>query len=577
MTATRNKQSATKARFEARRFAPYPKRKKNTPAEFDLLGNPLNALCGTPARPGSRIFKKLSKKTWRPANLKRAAQAAKEQRRLARKQPSAEEFLAELQNREKLQPIHARYRAIQLDLLRRYGAEPTWFGIGERTPRELAIANRRQKQLLLTKGNYDLKLSPEYGDAEAEVINIAATFSLGITHIDNRHFLLARDGIRGHLDIRHFLASRVYLTLEHFGKVNAIRMFESGQVSITGAKSEAEALAAAHLFVRYLRDHGVECHMLDFEIVNVVLVFDLHHYVDIIRMSTDFPRSNLAKYIRASRLPRDAPSRMAGKPFRNPETAVPAPPAAQPHPRAPAPGEPNEERALVSISQSLGLRTAKHWSDDPRDFSYTEPEVGKNGKFAAVVVHIDKIENASGICLKPPAISLSAQGKGVCCGASSIEHAKHAMERAIRIFRRYRTTEKFSALKIRSAFDSGSADVVDVRGMLAHVAATYALEKDEARGLFGAGGDGYESGSHPGTPRTASAGKAPLSPNDAENEEAENERECLAAMLESGAAETIMGACIGDLFMFELNEDGVAGVSLGNDVVELEQSEDEED
>ncbi len=525
----RNKQNATKARFEARRFSPYPKRRKNTPAEFDLCGNRLsNSLVPVSI---TKTYKKLCRRTENGEESKSRSKSA-----LRAASQSLDEFFESRAEQEKLDTRKQIYRMVQLDLLRSYGVEPTWLGVGQRTPRELALANRRNKQALLTRGNYVLELGEEYAGVYIEIINIAATFSLGITNINTRGFLLACGGIQGHLGIPQFLACSVCLALEHHGKVISVRIFESGIVSITGAKSETEALIGAHLCVRYLRNHGVDCSVLNFEIVNVVSVFNLGHFVDIVKMSDDFPRTNLAKYIRASRLP--GRSGLATEATFH--TAIENPPMLPTIPDIDIPSvqEPSlDQLALVSLSTALGVRTKKHWSDDPRDFPYSEPEVGKNSKFAAIVVHIDKVEFASGICLKPPAISLSSAGTGVCCGAKNIEHARHAMERAVRIFRRYRTTEKFSPKRTRDAF--GANIVSDVRGIMAQVAATVAWEQDQARAS-----DPLNIGRH--------------SDEDAED----GESECIAAMIESGAAESFMGACISDLFMCELQEEGVAGITL---------------
>ena len=510
----------------------HPTLKKNTPAQFDLMGKLLNKGCtGTRHLPKMLSSGGASKFTPSAAEPLALSDTEKRDKRPTRK--DVQDFLREFDKSRAVAEARRRIQARQLEILRRYAPEPTWLGVGQKTPREMAIAQRRLRQTALTRNTYRLHLGPGYEYVKAEVTNIAATFNLGVEGVDNQAFLLARDGILGHLGIRQFHACSVYPLLEDYGKVVAVRLFHSGKVTIAGARSWYEALTAAHLFVRYMRNHGVDCNMLNFRIVNVVLVFDLDHFVDIVKMSSDFPRTNLARYIR--------PLEASGLVESELVPLIPLPYSLLPQsvPCERADEEPGSTLALLSSGTMDSL--SRHWSDDPRDRDFPEPEVGQNDKFAAVIVHIEKLRTSNGVYLKPPAISLNCSGKGILCGASTIEHARSSMERAARFFARYRSLEKSTPQKTRAAFGAHAADVFGVRGIVAHVAATVARERRDQS--YAMNGISLESGNYP------EPGDDDYGPTDSE---------CLAELLNSQS----FGECLDELLMCEYQEEGVADVTI---------------
>lgn len=417
------KRNPTGVRFEIRRSSPYPKKVKGSRPQRDVVGN--------------RLVEPDANGAPRPNN------AARRQHRhflangagtlsldaISRQSEAVAEFLVELRQRQRQASFEQEIQERLLRLLRREGVEPTWLGVGEQTPFEQEFIRKRRVQDLLNDDDHQLELGDGYEGASANVVNIAATFSLGVVDIDTRGILLANEGIEGYFGTRRFPACNVYLMLEQYGKVLSVRMFESGKVSITGAKSRCEALHGAHLFVDYLSRHGIKCHMLDFQIRNVVLVFNVGRRIDIDQMSAEFPKlmpSGDGALMMDASAPYQTTDRREARTFMPRNVDIDSMLLLED-------GRSRGERgALVGyepLAPAAGGTAYERWSSDERDYGLPRPTVVRNDKFSALILRIDPE--------RPPAVLVNPSGTGVLCGASSVEAATTAIQRALRIMMRY--------------------------------------------------------------------------------------------------------------------------------------------
>ena len=511
------KKTPTGVRFEIRRTVPYPKKAKGQGPRRDVSGDQLVESDSGPRRNGAQ---RRQNRNIVPTPQGRFALSA-----IAKKSEAVARFLYDLRERQHRLGLERQLQDRLLQLLRREGVEPTWLGVGQQTPFEKAFTRKREVQDLLNEDDHRLELGPGYDGASANIVNIAATFSLGIVDIDTKGILLESDGIEGYFGTRRFPACNVYLMLEQYGKVLSVRMFQSGKVSITGAKSQCEALHGAHLFVNYLRRHGIECFMLDFQIRNVVLVFNVGKRIDIDRMSGDFPKLMPAG---DGALLMDASAPLQGN-MREARVFVPI---RQPWERIDARmmlEGPQGSRALVRTEPPKEPR----WSPDERDNGLPRPTVVNNTKFSALILRIDPD--------RPPAVLVNPSGTGVLCGASSVEAAVVAIQRALRIMMRYTydgPAPNRLAANLGSLDPSGNPQL-GVIDMVAQFASC-----DDSVG--------------------------DCEPEDVVDETEERlrrerlEAECVASLLETDRGDLLFGSCLNELVQFEVISSGFSELTVIN-------------
>ena len=476
------KRNPTATRFETRRNTLYPVKSKVTAPVRDVVGNVLNQ-----SESDARASKSNTRRVH--TNARRGANASGTEKRVASisirdvaaKSKAAADFLIRLRNEHSRMAQIAKTRERQLAVLRREGPEPTWLGIGARTPFETDVIQKRYIQNLFVESEYRISLGDEYQPANANIVNIAATFHLGITDIDTRGILLFENGIEGYYGTRRFPACNVYLSLEMYGKVLSVRMFQSGKVSITGAKSRHEALHGAHLFVNYLRRHEIDCSVLDFQIRNVVLVFNAGHRIDIDEMSAAFPKL-MPSGDSASMLDASMPYRVDRQPYLDDIDSLVYPT----HKRATSNASnynnvipllltgPESFSALTSF-QRASAAPEEPWSDDPRDAGLPCPTIVRNIEFSALILRINPD--------KPPAVLVNPSGTGVLCGAASIDAATDFIRRAIRIMNRFKASDqpKNSVFFDTETQNNASLSGFGVSSIVAQIAAFAAPGADTAR------------------------------------------------------------------------------------------------
>lgn len=545
-TKSVKKRNPTATRFEIRRSKLYQKKGKPAPPMRDVIGNKLTNITSKVAGE-RRTHSSVRRSNGNPDDT--VASISFEE--IAARSQAAADFLIQLRNEHARMSLVTRIRERQLAVLRREAPEPTWFGIGSRTPQELELIRKREVQSIFVDGEYAIQLGKEYAGASANIVNIAATFNLGISNIDTRGILLFENGIDGYYGTRRFPACNVYLALELYGKVLSVRMFQSGKVSITGAKSRHEALHGAHLFVYYLRRHQIHCHVIDFQIRNVVLVFNVGHRIDIDEMSATFPKlmpsgnsstmlDTSVAYDTSTSSSTDDPRAMVyptnDRPIRQ-SAAAPIPYLLT--------GPPSSS-ALLSFDDFLSVPTYVHWSDDPRDEGLPRPTIVRNDTFMALILRINPN--------KPPAVLVNPSGIGVLCGAPSIEEATESMRRAVRIMNKFKASAK-AEQHTSFEVEPQSGDTLNSYGVSSIVAQIAALGAPRSTS---------------DDPRTRKFGRYGLDQDENDDEEEDEIAEAarirkeaeLIADIFGDKGESLLGTCLDEIVHHEVVNQGYSGLIL---------------
>jgi len=276
---SQRRSESTSNRFLNRRLAPYPETPRTRYPSDDVLGNKLYV---TPEQLAA-----VRKRTTSKRNTKRdeLEETREHYSRIA-------DFVNECRRVESENNLQQYYREYIGNFLRRHGPEPLSLGFGQRTQAELRIEQLRKTQSFLNHGQYELDLGPvarENGWANPRFVNIATTFSLGLSEIDTKLAVIRDNSVEAFYRSNRFNAFALQLSLRTFGQVLSVRSFSTGSVSLTRAQSIYHALYAAHAHVAYLNKHGIRCSMIDFKVRNLVLMFDVGHLVQLDWLQDTYP------------------------------------------------------------------------------------------------------------------------------------------------------------------------------------------------------------------------------------------------------------------------------------------------
>lgn len=183
-----------------------------------------------------------------------------------------------------------------MNVLRRIGPEPLWFGYGERTPAEKELDRKRELQAAMASHVTMIDLGEEGIEnnwTNPTLVNTAARFELGLSYIDTAALVANSPMFHGFYGCVKFKAANVYLALPLYGKVVNVRIFPKGSVSITGARTEEQALYAATMVTDYLNRIGIKCSMLNFEVKNYVVRFDYGSYIKIGTIKAEYSQASI--------------------------------------------------------------------------------------------------------------------------------------------------------------------------------------------------------------------------------------------------------------------------------------------